>query len=135
MLAKIEQLEAAKALVFEFVRAWSDWESQMARVSPPFSDSGLLAAHEALLAKYCTPKKRVYVDGHPSFSLLLTYGAVSERTLLHAEMISPGKVHLDFKCRLKTRRFVLRRTRSGWRLDSLKWLSFEGKWRNGLIGM
>jgi hypothetical protein len=70
----------------------------------------LKAVHASNLAKYCTPKKRVYVDGGFFFSL-------------------------DFKCRWQTRRFVVMKKKSGWLLDSIKWkVSDFDDWKNGLIG-
>jgi hypothetical protein len=95
----------------------------------------LKAVHASNLAKYCTPKKRVYVDGGFFFSPDLTYGDVNDSTLIDVELVSPTRVHLDFKCRWQTRRFVVMKKKSGWLLDSIKWkVSDFDDWKNGLIG-
>jgi hypothetical protein len=129
-------IEAARKHIFGFAEAWTEWEKAMKSFQgSPFRDPTLRARHAALLTKYCTHKRRVYVDCIPAFSPALTYVDVNESTLINTEQPKPSRIHLDFSCRWKYRRFVLLKTAEGWLLDGVKWKVIPtDDWKNGLIG-
>jgi hypothetical protein len=129
------EIVSAKAALYEFVKAWSEWEKAMSRKVDPFNDEILKAQHAEILAKYCTPRNRAYVDGVLHFSPQLTYPEMKDSNLIGTELVKPTRVHLDFKSQWEFRRFVMMRKRTGWFLDGIKWKATESdKWHNGLIG-
>lgn len=128
--------EAATAQVLQFAKDWTDWETRMARSRKPFENKTLMTLHQTLITQHCTPKKRTYVDGLPTFGTPPTYDGVSSAQVFHTELAAPGKVFVDVRSTRMLYRFVVKSTRAGWRIDSIKWKITEAsEWINGLIGM
>jgi NTF2 fold immunity protein len=136
-----EQMIAdAKSVVLRFAAAYTEWELAMAKDEEnSMDDPAMRQAHAGIIASYCTPKKRAYVDDCLSYSEPPTYSHVIEDNIMNAELISDTRAHIDISgdtSPLQTsHRFVVLRKKDGWQIDGVKWRVSDGdEWNNGLIG-
>ena len=130
------QLQAAKEAVLQFGQAWTAWEEQMAKGNDSLHDPAMRQAHATLVTRFCTAKKRAYVDGLPTYGIPPTYADVIAENIVNAELCASNKAHVDVRCARMCYRFVVQRKRDGWRIDSIKWrVGDKDGWTNGLIGM
>jgi hypothetical protein len=130
----------AKDVVLRFAAAYTEWELDMAKDEEnSMDDPAMIQAHASIIASYCTPKKRVYVDDCLSYSEPPTYSHVIEDNIINTELISNTRAHIDANGDANpmqiSHRFVVLRKNDGWQLDSIKWRGpAGGEWENGLIG-
>jgi hypothetical protein len=137
LMDNTEQMIAdAKNVVLRFAAAWTEWELAMAKDEEnSMEDPAMIQARASIIASYCTPKKRAYVDESMSYSEPPTYSHVIEDNIVGAELISNTRAQIDAKGLQTMHRFVVLRKSDGWKLDSIKWRVPEGgEWNNGLIG-
>lgn len=92
-------LSAAKSALYAFVEAWSAWERSVAKDPDRFNNRALVDLNAENIGRFCTPRKRAYVAGLPSFSPNITYAEVNDSTLINCEPVGSSRVHLDFKGR------------------------------------
>jgi NTF2 fold immunity protein len=135
-----EQMIAdAKSVVLRFAAAYTEWELDMAKDEEnSMDDPAMIQAYANIIASYCTPKNRAYVDDCLSYSEPPTYSHVIEDNIINAELVSNTRAHIDANGNstpLQTsHRFVVLRKNDGWQIDSVKWRSAGEEWENGLIG-
>ena len=133
----LDYLSDPKSVVIAFAVSYSTWEQAMEvaedTLENVFEDPTLKEQYRDILLKYCTHKDRKYSQGY-SFSIPPTYGQLSEDKIDAVEYVSSNRVHVDTKELSKAAyRFVVRKTKDGWRIDSVKWF-LGGEWKNTLIG-
>ena len=125
------------ATVLAFAKAYSEWERGMAESGSSFNNPELRAEHARILARFCTLKKRAYVDGGHTFSTPPTYAELGPEKIETVELVTKSRAHVDTKkLRSLEYRFVVLKKTDGWRIDSLKCrMPPITEWSNTLIGM
>ncbi len=103
-----------------------------------FNDPALRGGHAIVIERYCTQKKRAYVDGAFSFSDPPTYHMISKDTIAGVELVTKTRAHVDTKfINDQAYRFIVLKKKDGWRVDSIKRrfnLGDDAPWQNCLIG-
>lgn len=132
----IDSLSSPQEVVLEFATAYTKWEQEMDTVGDKFNNVALQQSHAEILLRYCTRKKRSYLDGIASYSKPPTYYKVIQENIASVREIDRSRVYVDTKfLDGRAYRFVVIKKKDGWRIDSVK-RRFEGQgeWENTLIG-
>lgn len=135
-MTSISSLPGPEEIVIEFAAAYTQWEQDMNAASNRFNNLTLRQRHREILLRYCTHKKRAYLDGIASYSNPPTYHKVIKENIASVQEINRSRVYVDTNfLDGRAYRFVVLKKKDGWRIDSVKWrFEAQGEWESTLIG-
>ena len=90
-----KSLPDPKSVVISFASDYSAWEQSMNVADGALENARLHEQHRDILLKYCTHKKRKYVDGVLAFSDPPTYGMVNDDSIVSTECVTSTRAHID----------------------------------------